>query len=300
MEAEGEELEEEIEWFLDHMRVERGASAHTQEAYANDLAQTSAFLYARGLRDWKELSVDDLLAFESSLGVGISRPTAQRRMSSLRSFLKFLKRNQMGPPTDLPSTGGFRKPKTLPKALSIEKMEAMLELADPSRPSGLRDRALMELVYGAGLRISEAVGLELSNLDLEQRTVRILGKRGKTRVVPFATETADWLARYISEARSKLAKGPTGLLFLSDHGKRLLRQTMYARLGRYARLAGLPEGTSPHTLRHTYAVHMLRGGADLRVVQELLGHESIATTQVYTQLDIDEVRAKYRSAHPRR
>ncbi|AIE87882.1 tyrosine-type recombinase/integrase [Fimbriimonas ginsengisoli] len=291
-------LLESLEWFLDHMKVERGASTHTIAAYQNDLSQAIDFFAKRGLRDWKALGPVDLVAYEASLGPGIARTTAQRRLSALRSLLKFLKRNHQGPAVDLPSTGGFRKAKTLPKALSREQMEALLQTPDLTKPTGLRDRALMELVYGAGLRVTEAVELSLSNLALEERTVRVTGKRGKTRQVPLPEGTVNWLGKYLDEARPVLQKKPTGTFLISDTGRTMLRQTAYDLMERYSRLAGLV-GVSPHTLRHTYAVHLIKGGADLRAVQELLGHESVATTQVYTQLDLDEVRQKYNRSHPR-
>jgi len=296
--AQGSALTEAIEWFLDHLKVERGASAHTVLAYHGDLSRAVAFYSARGLESWADLGAADLIAFEATLAPPMARSTAQRRITALRSFLKFLKRNQAGPEAELPSTGGFRKPKTLPKALGLLQLQAMLDLADIKMPEGLRDRALMELIYGAGLRVTEAVTLDTSALDLDHDQLRVVGKRGKTRVVPLPAQTAQWLRRYLDDGRPTLLKGASGLVILSDRGKPLLRQTAYDRIERYARLAGL-EGVSPHTLRHTYAVHLVRGGADLRVVQELLGHESVATTQVYTQLDLAEVRAKYRSAHPR-
>jgi len=291
-------LEESVEWFLDHLKVERGASVHTLIAYQGDLTKAWSFFFSRGLRDWKDLGAEDLIAYEASQAPPIARTTAQRRVSSLRSFLKFLKRNNEGPVAALPSTGGFRKAKTLPKALTREQMQSLLELPDLEKPTGVRDRALLELVYGAGLRISEAMDLNVADLLLEERIVRVTGKRDKTRQIPLPEGTITWLARYLDYARPKLQKRPSGRFILSDTGKSMLRQTAYDRLERYSRLAGL-EGVSPHTLRHTYAVHLLRGGADLRAVQELLGHESVATTQVYTQLDMDEVRAKYDKAHPR-
>jgi integrase/recombinase XerD len=292
-------LNEEIEWFLDHLRVERGASHHTQEAYANDLAKAADTFAKNGLTSWASLDPPMLMHFETSLGHPLARSTAQRRMSSLRSFLKFLKRNQVGPVADLPGTGGFKKPKTLPKALPLEQLERLLSLPDTDTPSGLRDRALLELIYGAGLRVSEAVELERYDLDLDDRAVRVTGKRNKTRRVPLPAPTVGWIARYLQDGRPGLVKGATSRVFISDKGRNMLRQRVYTVLDRYARLAGLPDGTSPHTLRHTYAVHMLKGGADLRAVQELLGHESIATTQIYTQLDLEEVRHKYLKAHPR-
>ncbi len=299
MRVANEALSEDIEWFLDYLRVEKGASEHTILAYQGDLIQAAIFFDKIGVHSWRDLEVGHLLRFESTLGPTIARTTAQRRVSSLRSFLKFLKKNSAGPRADLPSTGGFKKPKTLPKALSAAQIESLLSLADTSKPSGMRDRALLELIYGAGLRVSEAVELEVGGFDPETRSVRVLGKRGKTRHVPLPGETSSWVERYLNEARPLLAKRASARLFLSDKGLNLLRQTAYKLLTQYAVRAGLPEGVSPHTLRHTYAVHLLRGGADLRAVQELLGHESIETTQIYTQLDMDEVRAKYQKSHPR-
>jgi integrase/recombinase XerD len=297
MEAQTDALEEAVEWFLDYLKVERGASMHTVVAYQGDLDRATRFFRARD-RSWRTLSPSDLLAYEASLGPPMSRASAQRRISSLRSLLKFLKRNDAGPPADLPSTGGFRKPKMLPKALSYEQLEGLLTAPDLAKPGGLRDRAMMELVYGAGLRISEALSLRIADLHLEEGVVRIEGKRGKVRQVPLPSGTVAWLGKYLDEARPQLLKRGLAVVLVSDTGKVMLRQTAYDRLERYSKMAGLA-GVSPHTLRHTYAVHLLRGGADLRAVQELLGHESVATTQVYTSLDLDEVRSKYLRAHPR-
>lgn len=298
MEAQGA-LAEPVEWFLDHLQAEKGASVHTVAAYRNDLAQTAMYFAKLGLTSWRDLREEQIVQFESALGVGISQATAQRRLSSLRSFLKFLKRRNVGPEADLPSTGGFKKKKALPKALGIEQMLRMLEGADAGTASGLRDRALMEIIYGAGLRVSEAVQLKMEELDLENEALRVTGKRGKTRWVPIPRETLGWIRRYLESSRPNLVKRATSLVFLSDRGLPLIRQTAYKKMELYARRAGIQEGVSPHTLRHTYAVHLLKGGADLRAVQELLGHESIATTQVYTQLDTDEVKRRYQAAHPR-
>lgn len=292
-------LVEPIEWFLDFLQMEKGASMHTVAAYKNDLGQTAKYFEKIGLDNWRQLEEIQIVQFESALAVDISQATAQRRLSSLRSFLKFLKRRNIGPNTDLPSTGGYRKKKVLPKALSLDQMLKMLDSADASNAPGLRDRALMEVVYGAGLRVSEAVQLAMDELDLENGALRITGKRGKTRWVPFPEVTLSWVRRYLSSSRPELVKKASRLVFLSDRGLPLLRQTVYKKMEAYAKRAGIEENVSPHTLRHTYAVHLLKGGADLRAVQELLGHESIATTQVYTHLDTDEVRKRYRSAHPR-
>jgi integrase/recombinase XerD len=182
----------------------------------------------------------------------------------------------------------------------MAQLEAVLSAPDLSKPSGLRDRAMLELIYGGGLRISEAVELSIDAYDRENGAMRVLGKRGKVRWVPLPKMTIEWLERYLLSARTLLQRKPTGLVFISDRGKPLMRQAVYTRLNRYSKLAGIPGHIGPHILRHTYAVHLLKGGADLRAVQELLGHESIATTQMYTQLDTEEVKRKYTRAHPRK
>lgn len=293
-------LTEAVEWFLDHLRVERGASEHTLSAYAGDLAKACAFFAGHGVEAWPGLRNAHVLAFQTSLGPPVSPATALRRLSSLRSFIKFLKRRGVPVPADLPDTGGRRRPKSLPKALAAGERQATLAAPKLDSPPGLRDRALLELIYGAGLRVSEACELRLDQLALDQAAVVVTGKRGKTRWVPLPGETIAWLERYLAEARPKLQRRPSARVLLSDRGLPLCRQTAYRRVALAARAAGRASGVGPHTLRHTYAVDLLKGGADLRAVQELLGHESIATTQVYTQLDLEEVARRYREAHPRR
>jgi integrase/recombinase XerD len=292
-------LSEYVDWFLDHLRTERQCSPHTVGAYAKDLAVACERLAGYGVGAWEDLEPSHLLSYQSSMGPPLAQSSARRKQSSLRSFLKFLRRNGVPLRTDLPETSGFRRPRHLPKALSREQLEVLLDAPDLRTPQGLRDRALMELIYGAGLRISEAVDIDLSCLDRKGMAVRVTGKRGKTRVVPLPVQTLRWLQRYLLEGRAALVSGGSDRVILSDHGGALLRQTAYKTLDRYRVLAGIPGNVGPHVLRHTYAVHLLKGGADLRAVQELLGHESIATTQVYTELDLTEVRLRYERAHPR-
>lgn len=291
-------LQEPIEEFLDHLRYQRGVSPHTLAAYRNDLLAAAAQFTENGLGRWEELEAPLVGRYQTSLG-GLAPATAQRRMSALRSFLKHIKRQGRGPKMDLPDTGGFRKAKRLPKSLTLEQVEALMATPDLARPSGLRDRAILELLYGAGLRISECVDLTMSELDLENEAIRVTGKRGKTRWMPVPAETSKWLLKYLDHGRPALLRKALAEVFVSDRGLKLRRTTVALKLAEYSRRAGFKDSVSPHTLRHTYAVHLLKGGADLRAVQELLGHESIATTQVYTQLDMDEVRRKYRAAHPR-
>lgn len=297
MEAQGP-LAEDLAGFLDHLRTSRGASEHTIDAYRRDLQKAAAVLQAEGVERWETAEPRHLALFEQSLA-GEARSTAMRRLSALRSLLKYLRRQGADLAADLPATGGHKKPKTLPKALSYAQLTTMLEGPDLATPPGLRDRALMELIYGGGLRISEAVALTRADLDLDLAAVRVLGKRGKVRVVPLPEATISWVERYLREARPSLAKAPSPLVLLSDTGKSLARQRAYTVLARYAEGAGIAATVGPHTLRHTYAVHLVQGGADLRAVQELLGHASISTTQVYTALDMEEVRQRYDKAHPR-
>lgn len=299
MEAESP-LSSAVEWFLDSLTVERGASRNTVEAYRGDLAIAARFFLQRGISDWVALTPPDLSAYEATLGPPLARSSASRRQSSLRSFLKFLKKRGEGPVADLPSTGGFKKAKTLPKALRLDQLDAVLAVPDVSTPSGLRDRALFELIYGAGLRVSEAVELEFDGLDIESGVLRVRGKREKTRIVPLPPVCAEWIRKYIVEGRPNLVATPIPNVIVSTKGKRMLRQTAFKVLEKFAGLAGIEGAIGPHTLRHSYAVHLLKGGADLRAVQELLGHESISTTQIYTGLDLEEVRKRYTGAHPRR
>lgn len=291
-------LTEDLLGFLDHLRSARGASGHTVEAYHRDLQKAAAVLRSEGVERWETAEPRHLALFEASLA-GEARATAMRRLSALRSLLKYLRRQGAELAADLPATGGHRKAKTLPKALSYAQLTTMLDGPDLATAPGLRDRALMELIYGGGLRISEAVALGRSDLDLDLAAVRVLGKRGKVRVVPLPSVTVEWVERYLRDARPSLAKTPLPLVLLSDTGKPLARQRAYTVLARYAQTAGIAMTVGPHTLRHTYAVHLVQGGADLRAVQELLGHASISTTQVYTGLDMEEVRERYDRAHPR-
>jgi integrase/recombinase XerD len=291
-------LAEDLAGFLDHLRTSRGASEHTIDAYRRDLTKAAIVLAEHGVARWEEAEPRHLAAFEASL-THEARSTAMRRLSALRSLLKYLRRQGADLATDLPATGGHRKAKTLPKALSYAQLTLMLEGPDLATPEGLRDRALMELIYGGGLRISEAVALPRSDLDLDLAAVRVVGKRGKARVIPLPLPTIGWVERYLRDARPSLAKRPSPLVLLSDTGKPLARQRAYTVLSKYATAAGISTSVGPHTLRHTYAVHLVQGGADLRAVQELLGHASISTTQVYTALDMEEVKQRYDKAHPR-
>lgn len=292
-------FENDLEDFLDFLHHERGASVHTREAYRRDLVQAQNYFEDHGLTNWDELAPKLILAWQTDLAP-YSSATRQRKLSALRSLVKYLKSQQRLREFAFPQVAAARKPKVVPKSLSLNLLEKLMAAPDTNHPPGLRDRCLMELIYGAGLRISEAVGLRLGNVNRENLAIQVIGKREKHRWVPIPGVTLDWVDRYITEARPQLVRQPTDLLLVSDRGLPLRRTTAYLSLQKYARQVGIPEGVHPHQLRHTYAVHLLQNGADLRAIQELLGHESIATTQVYTQLDMAEVTERYRRAHPRK
>ncbi len=292
-------MEAEIDEFLDHLSVVRGASDHTVAAYRTDLEQATQFFEGLGISGWTEIDEPATLRYQASLGPPLAPTTARRKLSALRALLKFLKKRGRLGDTELPSTGGFKRRKILPKALSEANLNALLGAMDVRTPPGLRDRALFELLYGAGLRISEALSLRTEQVNLDQLALTVIGKREKSRWLPIPEQTAVWLAAYLATARPKLQKRPSALVILSDRGNAMSRAVAYQRLAKYEQLAGIEAHSSPHILRHSYAVHLLKGGADLRAVQELLGHESIETTQVYTHLDMDEVTKNYRKAHPR-
>ena len=294
-----EGLWEPIDWFLDYLRIERGASVHTIEAYRNDLTIAAQAFSTRACATWHDVSQEMLNAYERSLGPPLSRATTLRRLSSMRAFFRFLRRRRYEIAAELRVTTDVKNAKRLPKALSSRELNSLITVTDDGTKFAARDRAMWELIYGAGLRVSELVGLELGSIDEVSETIRVTGKRGKTRIVPLPTETIAVVKAYLETLRPELAVDGASRVFLSARGKPLLRQNVYGILARQAKLAGLTRLVGPHTLRHTYAVDLVRNGADLRAVQELLGHESIETTQIYTQLNLDAVRAQFDSAHPR-
>lgn len=293
-------MSEEIEWFLDHLSVERGGSRHTVIAYHTDLTQVSELL-----RKWE---VKSFAEYNDSVNARVratfakwrlSPATVARKLSSIRSLLKFLMKHGCGPKELFESSTGRRRA-SLPKALSLEEVGALLEAAGTQRNSALRDRAMLELMYGAGLRVSELTNLNREDYIGGESLLRIEGKRGKTRLIPLPVVTKDWLDRYLEEGRPELARARSGsAMFLNAHGRRISRSGVFRILQDCASRAGIDTEISPHTLRHTYAAHLVQAGADLRSVQELLGHESVATTDIYTQLETATLRRKYDKAHPR-
>jgi integrase/recombinase XerD len=291
--------------YLDHLRVERGLAPATLRAYASDLARFSAD--PRVVAGW-ERSTGPATAFLARSAGTLRSTSLRRRAASIRGFYRFAYGDEiialdLATRIDLP-----RQSRLLPETLDVGETERLLEAAGGAAqgdPVGIRDRALLELLYAAGLRISEALGLDREDLALDGAFVRVIGKGDKERLVPIGEVALDWLARYLDSARPAwlalhhVAPVRGGALFLTVRGGRLARQQAWAIVKRAAREAGLSGRVTPHTLRHSFASHLLEGGADLRIVQELLGHASISTTQLYTHLTGERIREVYARAHPR-
>jgi integrase/recombinase XerD len=291
--------------FLAYLELERGLSRNTLEAYRSDLQQYGQFLAARGL-DPLQASGADLEAFVGELagGSGGGAPpapaTLQRKIACLRSFHRHLRREQLivtDPTTQLRSP---RSRSRLPKVLSRDEVLALLAQPQGDTPGAVRDRALLETMYACGLRASEAIGLELADLHLDEGMLLARGKGSKERLVPIGSEAVRTLRRYLQDARPRLVGiSDEERVFVNLRGRGLSRQGLYKIIQRHARGAGLAERMSPHTLRHTFATHLLSGGCDLRALQEMLGHADIATTQIYTHLSGERLRDVYFDAHPR-
>jgi integrase/recombinase XerD len=301
-------LQEALRAYLDHLSVERGLAANTLSSYRRDLRRYLAHLAGRHVGGPTDVTEPDVTAFLVSLREGdadhppLAAISAARAVVAVRGFHRFLLREGL---SLVDPARGVRPPaptKRLPKAISVEDVEALLAAAGADEtPRAVRDRALLELLYGSGARISEAVGLDVDELDLSSGTVRLMGKGSKERVVPLGSYARDAVSAYLVRARPGLvAAGPgSAALFLNVRGGRLSRQSAWTVLRAAAERAGLRTAVSPHTLRHSFATHLLDGGADVRVVQELLGHASVTTTQVYTLVTVDKLREVYATAHPR-
>ncbi|HEY1521415.1 MAG TPA: site-specific tyrosine recombinase XerD [Solirubrobacteraceae bacterium] len=291
--------------FLGYLEVERGLSRNTLEAYRSDLQQLGEFLTRRGLSAM-DLAPGQLAEFITELAEGRDgRPacapaTLQRKVACLRSFYRYLRREQLIDHDPARELRAPRLPTRLPHVLSRDEILRLLSQPRGNSPTVIRDRALLETMYACGLRASEAIGLELADLDLELGVLRTRGKGSKERIVPVGSQAIDRLRTYLDVARPKLV-GLTDEthVFVNRRGTTLSRQGLYKIVQRHARSAGLGGRMSPHTLRHTFATHLLAGGCDLRSLQEMLGHADIATTQIYTHLSVERLRDVYFEAHPR-
>jgi integrase/recombinase XerD len=293
--------------YLDHLAVERGLAANTLSSYRRDLRRYASWLDDAQRRDLGDVVESDVADYLTGLRVGderhgpLSVASAGRAIVAVRGLHRFALREGW---TALDPARGVRPPapaRRLPRALPFAQLEALLEAPDETALLGLRDRALLELLYGTGARISEAVGLAVDDLDRDAGLVRLDGKGGRQRIVPVGSYALRAVAAYLVRSRPALAAAGTGspALLLNARGGRLSRQSAWTVLRTASRRAGLVEEVSPHTLRHSFATHLLDGGADVRVVQELLGHACVTSTQIYTLVTVDRLREVYATAHPR-
>ncbi|NUO89224.1 MAG: site-specific tyrosine recombinase XerD [Dermatophilaceae bacterium] len=309
-------LERDVRGWLDHVRVERGASDNTLKSYARDLRSYGAFLSGKGIDDAAGVTEADVADFLASLRErGLAASSAARTLVAVRGFHRFLALEGEVGRDPAANVAPPKPPARLPKAIPVDAVERLLAAASVGdTPESLRDRALLEVLYGVGARISEAVGLDVDDLQTADHSaspprapspggvgsVRLQGKGGKERVVPVGRYALEAVTAYVVRGRPALATHGKGgpALFLNQRGARLSRQSAWAIIQRAAARAGL-EHVSPHTLRHSFATHLLDGGADVRVVQELLGHASVTTTQIYTMVSVHRLREVYAGAHPR-
>jgi integrase/recombinase XerC len=301
-----------VERYLTSLRHERRLSAHTDSGYRRDLAACAAWCARQGLGGWAALDAAHVRSFAAAAHRdGLGARSIQRRLSALRGFFRFLMREGVVPRNPAADIRAPRGAKRLPATLDVDRMSRLLD--EPARPAArgapagpaaptdwlaLRDHAMLELFYSSGLRLSELTGLDLADLDLRDRTVRVLGKGAKTRIVPVGAKAVTSLGAWLRERPARAAAGE-GAVFVGQRGRRLKARAVQLRVAAWARRKGLDVHVHPHLFRHSFATHLLESSQDLRGVQELLGHANIGTTQVYTHLDFQHLARVYDQAHPR-
>ncbi len=296
------EVRETIEDYLLHLSMERGLSENTVASYRGDLSAYADHLEGIGVTRPADIEEKDLKRYvrERLAGSAAARSVA-RRLSALRGYHRYL---VFAGVRSSDPTAGLTAPKLgrrLPDVLSVYDVEALMDAVDTSTPLGVRDRAMIEVDYGAGLRVSELITLEISNLFLEEDYIKVVGKGSKERVIPLGSAAIEWTNRYRADVRPALAAKapPTDVLFLNARGRPLSRMGFWKILQKHVLVSGVRDSVKPHTLRHSFATHMLEGGADLRAVQEMLGHADISTTQIYTSVDREYLKEIHRTFHPR-
>ena len=290
-----------IERFADAVWMERGLSRNTLASYQSDLRHCAAWLASEASTELLDVRRDQLLGYlAASVDAGMRPRTSARRLSTLRQFYHWAVREQLCQHDPTAQIEAPRLGRPLPKSLSETEVEALLAAPDTGSAEGLRDRTMLEVLYATGLRVSELVGLQPDQLSLSQGLVRVVGKGGKERLVPLGDEALAWLRRYLADSRPVLLDGrPGDQLFATRRGAGMTRQAFWYRIKKHAAAAGIRVDLSPHTLRHAFATHLVNHGADLRVVQLLLGHSSLSTTQIYTHVARERLQALHAQHHPR-
>ena len=290
-----------IDAFLSMVIVEKGLAWNTVQAYGRDLAKLANYLQSHGISSWREVDATQIRSFISCLRTsGLSSRTVARHGVTVRQLLAFLQAERHIKTALLPSFSLPRPPRKLPQILSAEDVRKLLAQPDAAKPLGARDRAMLEILYASGLRVSELVTLQTAQVNFQGDYLIVKGKGGKTRAVPFGRWARERLTDYLASARRALLKRrSSAYLFVNRSGKPLTRQGFWKLIRTYALAAGIEKRVTPHTLRHSFATHLLEGGADLRSVQEMLGHADISTTQIYTHVDGARLKKVHREHHPR-
>lgn len=291
-----------IQEYLHHLRIEQGLATNTVQSYKRDLQKYVNFLKERSFSNFNEVTKSDVQAYLSQLNdEKLATSSISRMVSALRQFHKYLVQEKIISHNPMDELKLPKKKQSLPKSLTVAEVEQILGTPDVNTVLGLRDRAILEVLYATGLRVSELVTLTLSELHLELGFIQTIGKGDKERIVPLGEEAAYWVREYLATSRPTLARGraESACLFLNFHGKGFSRQGIWKNLKLLVREAGIKKTVSPHMLRHSFATHILENGADLRIVQELLGHSDISTTQIYTHISKERMVESYRKHHPR-
>lgn len=289
-----------IDGFVEMLWLEKGLSEHTQQSYRTDLTKLALFCNNQGIKDISVLATEqlqDYLAFRFEQG--LSTRSTQRALSAIRAFFVYLINRQVRVDSPVSALSNPKTPKALPTSLSEKQVEELLAAPNSEDPIECRDKSMLEVLYATGLRVSELISLTMDQISLQQGVVRVVGKGNKERLVPLGEEAIEWLLTYIKTARPVLSSKQSEFVFLSRRGQKMTRQTFWHRIKYYAVKAGIEQHLSPHTLRHAFATHLLNHGADLRVVQMLLGHSDLSTTQIYTHVATERLQTLIHSHHPR-
>jgi len=298
------DLETEAERFVKHLQTVKNLSPHTIRAYATDIADFLAFLGEETLYDPREVNYKIIRRYMARLDRrGLARASTTRKLAALRAFFTFLVRKGLMDADPTLGLSNLHRDKRLPKFLRTEQIEALMERPDPKTPIGTRDRAILEVLYATGMRVSELVGMDVKDVDIPGGEIRVLGKRSKERITLIGRPAQEALHAYLTSGREKLLSknkdAEASAVFLNKNGGRLTARSIHRILDKYFAEVSEEMKISPHVLRHTFATHMLENGADLRSVQELLGHSSISTTQIYTHVTREHLKQVYDRAHPR-
>ncbi|MDO9548461.1 MAG: site-specific tyrosine recombinase XerD [Candidatus Marinimicrobia bacterium] len=291
-----------VQDFINYLTIERNLSGNTLDAYRNDLGRYCQFLQEEGIKRPDQIDIKVIQKFINTLtDIGLVASSLSRNFSSIRSFHRFLMGENIVQTNPAELLQSPRIPARLPKILDLNEIEAIMDTIDVNTNKGIRDRAIIEMLYSTGVRVSELTTLEMNNVFFQHNVIRVLGKGSKERIIPFGDRARKYLKNYISAVRSLLLRSTKSgdILFLNMRGTPLSRMGVWKIIQQYVKLAGIRKQVSPHVFRHSFATHLLEGGANLRAVQEMLGHSDIATTQIYTHLDREYLIEQHRTFHPR-